>query len=1085
MKSLENLSKEELIERCILLQKDKDTKDNHKIHDFFENANDLIQVLSLDTNFLFINKEWRKVLQYEEEEVLGMNFFDFVHPAYKTHTKDYLEDMLSGEEVGKFDTIFKRKDGRDVYVRGSISGNFIDGNLISYTGIFSDNTDAVSEGNARNLYYSIANLSVKSESLEQLLEQIHDLLIEHLSANNFHVALKEDAKDYLVFPYYVDELHGGKLEAYRRKLGKGVTEYVFKNKRPILLYDKDIEDLIVDGEVELYGDIPKIWLGVPLVLDNRITGVIAIKSHSDRKKYRYNDLELLDFISGQIAVVIERQRYEDKINEQKAHLNAIIESSSHLIWSVNQSGAVTSFNQNYANAVYEKYQEYPQIERDEGGRLVLLSSPENDFLVKRYYEKAFKGEEQHFEMSVTQDGVDVWRETFLNPIYLPNGTIEEVSGISHDITEKKYSELALKESEEKFRNIFESFQDIYFRTNFEGLIEMVSPSAFELIGYRENDLLGKPVTSFFINIKSQKGLIKHLLSEGKVKNYEAIIQTRDGIHLQCIANIRLIYDDLGNPIAFDGVARDITFLKKASEELLQAKEIAEHSLKVKENFLANMSHEIRTPMNGLIGTIDLLQATHLSDEQTELVTTVKKSSGILMDILNDILDLSKLEAGKMELRRQPIILSGVLEKLHLLFEQRAKMKNIEFHYQTTDNIPQCILADETRLLQILSNIVSNSIKFTDTGKVSIHAELLEKVGDNVTLRFAVKDTGIGIAKEQTSLLFQNFSQLDNSLTKSYAGTGLGLSISKALVQLMNGEIGVESELGKGSTFWFTIQSKISYDVPKTEEKTAFNFQQENFDTPPKILLVDDNHVNRRVASMILEKVDCIIDTANNGQKAVDKVVEADGKYDLVLMDIQMPVMDGITATKLIRTKKLEHVPTIIAMTAYSLEEDKERFLNAGVDDYLPKPITAEMLINKVKKHYQCNSIGTISVGGNESTENTEILEQKVIQQLEEIGGKEMVEEILEDFITETSELLTECNQCLVDKDYQVVLSNLHTLKGLAGTVGVKQVAFWSLEIEQRLKKENDVEFLMKNYEKLTQAFVNFEESFPSILDKYL
>lgn len=1102
MEALENLSKQDLLNRCLTLEKQlkevqpKDTKkefyptsltafdkDNHNLHDFFDNANDLIQVFSLDQKLLFVNEAWKKVLRYTEKQAEQLSLTDIVHPAHKEAIYEYIQKTLAGENLGKFETVFKRKNGKNIHVIGSISCNYVNGQLVAYTGIFSDNTDKVQAENAQQLYYSIANLSIKSENLEDLLEQIHELLIKQIGANNFHVALKEENKDFLTFPYYVDELHGGKLEAYRREFGKGVTEYTFKNKRPVFLYEEDIKTLIEQEEVELYGEIPQIWLGVPLVLDRRITGVIAVKSHSDRNKYKYRDLELLDFISGQIALIIERQRYEDKINAQRARLNAIIESSSHLIWSMNKKGGLTSFNQNYASAIFKKYGKQPQIDLEGLDKQLFLSNPEDDFAIQKFYQKAFEGEEQHFETRFKDKNKIIWREIFLNPIFLPDGRIKEVSGISHNITEKKVSELALKESEVKFRTIFESFQDIYFRTDFSGIMRMVSPSAFELTGYKERELVGQPITSFFINIKSQKGLIKKLLRDGKVKNYEVIIQTKEGVCFQCIANIRLILNDKGYPIAFDGVARDITFLKKASEQLLKAKEIAEHSLKVKENFLANMSHEIRTPMNGLIGVIDLLKATNLDKEQNDLVSTIKKSSSILMNILNDILDLSKLEAGKMELRLQPILVEELLEKLFLLFNQKAQTKDLDFGYQKGVKMPLCIYGDETRLLQILSNVVSNSIKFTERGSVQIYVDLVSQKGDDLELRFSVKDTGIGIAKENVQQLFQNFNQLDNSLTRSYAGTGLGLSISKALSKLMDGEIGVNSELGKGSEFWFTIQASICHEIPKREEEDIFDLRKEKFEHSPTILLVDDNQVNQRVASMILQKVNCIVEIANNGKEAVEKVEKVNGFYDLVLMDIQMPIMDGITATKEIKKKELANQPKIVAMTAYSMEEDKARFLDAGVDDYLPKPITAEMLIKKVQSLYQGKSIVTREKEEVKNTqESSSILDKKVINQLIAIGGKEMVIEVLTDFIEETEELLSECDEALKTEDLPIILSNLHTLKGLAGTVGVSEVASWSLQIEQKLKKENDVSFLQKNYSNLVKAFSLFKESFPSILD---
>jgi PAS domain S-box-containing protein len=304
---------------------------------------------------------------------------------------------------------------------------------------------------------------------------------------------------------------------------------------------------------------------------------------------------------------------------------------------------------------------------------------------------------------------------YLNPILSKDGSIEEVSAIAHDITEKKQSEIALIESERKFRDIFESFQDIYYRSDLKGHIIMISPSAYEMSGYQPSEIIGRRITEFYpMREKSQK-VFRELLRNGMVKNFEVPFRTKEGAELQFILNIRIIYGDGGQPVAIEGVARDITELKKSAEELLKAKEVAEKSLKVKERFLANMSHEIRTPMNGIIGMIDLISDTPLLPKQKEYVNTIKKSSETLLHILNDILDLSKIEAGKMELHKAPMSLEVAIEKLYALFSQQAGAKRNQLLYHIEPEVPEFIIADETRLLQILSNLTANAIKFTENG----------------------------------------------------------------------------------------------------------------------------------------------------------------------------------------------------------------------------------------------------------------------------------------------------------------------------------------------------------------------------------
>lgn len=1061
---------------------------NKNLHDYFDNASDLIIVTSLQGDILFANKAWKSVLNYTDEQIEGLKISDVIYPDYKAETLSYFADALSNKEIGKFDTEFIASDKKRIHVNGSINCNYENDAPVAFTGIFYDNTEYRRAENAQRLYYSIGNQILESKNLEDLLEHIHILLKEHIFANNFHVALYDSHRDLLEFPYYVDEIFGGKVDAYTREYAKGITEYTLEHKKPVFFYEEDISALVDAGEIELLGPTPKVWLGVPLKLDRRIIGVIAVKSHSDRNKYKKRELHLLDFISGQIALAIERKQYEDQINDQRARLNAIFESSSHLIWSVNRRMGLTSFNHNYSDAIHYHHSIRPRIDLEGNEKNYLLSAPDYHTDVYAKYKKAFEGEPQHFEISIlNNESKDVWREVFLNPIFLPNGRIEEVSGIAHDITEKKQADMALQISEAKFRQIFESFQDIYFRATIDGEITMISPSVKEATGYLPKEVIGKQIISFFETTKYQGKLIRELLRFGSVKNFEAELITSQDVHLRVISNIRLIFDKKGRPIGVDGVVRDITSLKKAEEDLIKAKEIAERSLKVKERFLANMSHEIRTPMNGIIGMIDLLMDTSLNLEQRDYVFTIKKSSQILLTILNDILDLSKLEAGKMDLKLSPISIQQTIEKLYGLFISQANTKHIQLHYILDENLPEYVLADETRLLQILSNLTSNAIKFTDSGKVTVWAKTIEKKGSISVIEFSVQDSGIGIANTNLTKLFKSFNQLDNSSSKSYAGTGLGLSISKELTKLMDGDIGVESEVGKGSRFWFTIKVEKTTDVPINEDGHSLSISDNHFaDKEPYVLLVDDNAVNQRVASVILTKSGCKVDIASNGYEAIDKV-KMNHNYDIVLMDIQMPQMDGITATKHIKKLGIENLPPIVAMTAYSMKDDEDRLKDAGLDDYLPKPITSDVLINKVKEvvgvPLVITSLAKSPSGLATKLDNRvfEIFDIKIASQLESLGGKEMVVETYEEFVQEAKILLEDGKKSLSSKNRKDILSILHTIKGTSGTIGLFGMSELVMKIETKLKVDF-YENLSEDFQLLEDKFSIFEQNYKTIFN---
>ncbi|MDF2539912.1 MAG: sensor hybrid histidine kinase, partial [Herbinix sp.] len=637
-----------------------------------------------------------------------------------------------------------------------------------------------------------------------------------------------------------------------------------------------------------------------------------------------------------------------------------------------------------------------------------------------------------------------------------------------DITERKKAETKIFESQAKYRSLFMNMQNgyVYYKLLYDDKhlpldLKFVEVNeAFErLFGVKKKSIIGKTHSELFHDSKA-------ILIDNIRKNFNKLARG-ESVHIP-----EYFTKDYGRWVSISiycpkeddivTIVTDITNLKQTEINLILARDAAEAANKAKSEFLANMSHEIRTPINGIVGMVDLTLLTELNEEQKDNLVTAKACTNSLLKIINDILDFSKMEAGKLAIENVNFNITELVEMIVKAHSPRVAEKGLDLTYTFSSNIPQILVGDPNRIRQIINNLISNAMKFTDKGEISVMVKKVAELKNEIELRFSVTDTGIGINKEDIGRLFRSFSQVENSFTKKFGGTGLGLAISKQLVELMGGTIGIDSELGKGSTFYFQLKFKIGN---QKEEKSKQITQIIRAKRQLSILLTEDDAINRKVIEkMLLEKGHRVV-TAENGLRALSMYQQ--DKYDIILMDIQMPVMDGIEATQRIRELETEdnHTP-IVALTAYALNGDRERFLSFGMDEYVPKPIHMNDLFYIIERLTD------------EKNEN--ITPNKVT--LLENGDIILSNDVKIHTKSELSCLLNEISEDLMVLDYAIenndliIIENMaHDIKALSNEMDTEDLKDTAFKIELAARRGN-FEVIHKLFDEIKAIYKTYKDS---------
>ncbi|OWY21335.1 PAS domain-containing sensor histidine kinase [Sphingobacteriales bacterium UPWRP_1] len=634
--------------------------------------------------------------------------------------------------------------------------------------------------------------------------------------------------------------------------------------------------------------------------------------------------------------------------------------------------------------------------------------------------------------------------------FIPHQGVDASVMVITDLTNDKRVEQELIQSELLYQKLFEESRDAIYISGVRGELLEVNPAALELFGYTREEMLSMNAQRLYANPREREKFRQAMQKHGSVSNYEVLLVKKDGTEMHCLLSSTTRRNAQMEIIGYQGIIRDITE-RKRTDELVRAKALAERSAVMKAQFLANMSHEIRTPMNAVMGMTHLLQDTHLSTEQKRYVNGIYSASEHLLVLINDILDFSKIEAGKLQLESIEFSLREVLSNIADTFKFKVREKKLDFIVNIDEQLPHVIIGDPTRLTQILLNLVSNAVKFTEKGKVQLDVRLFTEDKLNATIAFAVADTGIGIEQDKIDFIFDSFSQVNRSDTRLYGGTGLGLTITKKLIEMQGGTISLKSKLGEGSTFLVVLKFEKGAAGNLANHKYTLSEMAANPLGRLRLLVVEDNELNRVVTTDTIKKwgKDIVIDIAENGEEAVKKIRQTN--YDLILMDVQMPKMNGYEATQYIRKTLHKTDLPILAMTAYATTGEAEKTITSGMNDYISKPFDPKKLYQKIAKltskkeivHLDSpDDMEKISEKRNEKAETYEHITNLTFLEESVAGDVELKTKMLEIMINETPEEIALMEKYYREKNWERLRAVAHKFKSSVvymGLSGLKEV----------------------------------------------